>query len=364
MTTTLPKEVMEFKDFPFPAGEESFVSHQKVLQYLKDYAKHFNLSDHIKFHHKVKSVTPVKGNSGEKWHVIVEDMVTKTHKDYIFDAVMIGSGHYSTPNIPELPGIELFKGTAIHSHQFRKRDGYEGKDVVIWGASSSGLDIALELCRVAKSVTISHRPMPKIHSELPKNVKEAENLVSATEDGFEFADGTTCKADALLFCTGYRYTFPYLSKECGIQVDDNRITPLYMHLINIEHPTMCFLGVPVLMLPFIMSDYQVQFFLKSLDGSISLPTKEEMLMSSEKDFQRRLRLNMPNRHAHRLDWLQWEYYDDLATYGKLEKLNPIIRKIYEHLRVARRDEVMHYKSYQYKIQGDGNFTVIKNTCCY
>lgn len=46
--TNLPKEVMQFPDFPFPEKEESFVHHADVLNYLEDYAMHYNLHQYIK----------------------------------------------------------------------------------------------------------------------------------------------------------------------------------------------------------------------------------------------------------------------------------------------------------------------------
>lgn len=58
---------------------------------------------------------------------------------------------------------------------------------------------------------------------------------------------------------GYEYSFPFLSDECGIIVDDNYVQPLYKHLINIEHPTMAIVGLPFYVCAFIMFDLQVIF---------------------------------------------------------------------------------------------------------
>ena len=46
--TNLPKEVMAFPDFPFPAVPESFLSHQAVLQYMCVYAQRHGLYPHIR----------------------------------------------------------------------------------------------------------------------------------------------------------------------------------------------------------------------------------------------------------------------------------------------------------------------------
>ena len=53
LRTNLPKEVMAFPDFPFPASPESFLHHTKVLGYLQAYAEHFQLEKFIRFNTKV-----------------------------------------------------------------------------------------------------------------------------------------------------------------------------------------------------------------------------------------------------------------------------------------------------------------------
>lgn len=63
---------------------------------------------------------------------------------------------------------------------------------------------------------------------------------------------------------GYLYSFPFLSIDCGITVDDNYIYPLFMHCINIKYPTMCFIGLPGLQQPPQLSHLQVTFILPYL----------------------------------------------------------------------------------------------------
>lgn len=43
---------------------------------------------------------------------------------------------------------------------------------------------------------------------------------------------------------GYNFSYPFLSVDTGINVDENCIKPLYKQIFNIEHPTMIFIGVP------------------------------------------------------------------------------------------------------------------------
>lgn len=56
---------------------------------------------------------------------------------------------------------------------------------------------------------------------------------------------------------GYKYNYPFLSPECGILVENNHVKPLFKHILNIEHPSMYFIGIPTNTAGFYMFDLQV-----------------------------------------------------------------------------------------------------------
>jgi hypothetical protein len=59
---------------------------------------------------------------------------------------------------------------------------------------------------------------------------------------------------------GYNHSYPFLSPECGINVVDGRyVEPLYLHIININHPTMAFVGIPFRTFLFPLFNQQVSF---------------------------------------------------------------------------------------------------------
>lgn len=57
--------------------------------------------------------------------------------------------------------------------------------------------------------------------------------------------------------SGYLFDFPFLTEKCKVVVDGNRVMPLYKHLIHMEFPTLCFIGLPFTVLPFPMFHFQV-----------------------------------------------------------------------------------------------------------
>ena len=61
--TNLPKEIMLFPDFPFPAHLPSFPYHYDVYDYLKNYSRHFKLNRFIQFGTLVERIVPIPINS-------------------------------------------------------------------------------------------------------------------------------------------------------------------------------------------------------------------------------------------------------------------------------------------------------------
>lgn len=55
-------------------------------------------------------------------------------------------------------------------------------------------------------------------------------------------DNSDFRFDRLL---GYEFTYPFFTEEVGIQYNGNNVRPLYKQILNIEHPTMAFIGVPL-----------------------------------------------------------------------------------------------------------------------
>ena len=54
-----------------------------------------------------------------------------------FDNVVVATGHFSVPFIPEYEGMNSFPGRIMHSHDFRDAEEFRGKDVIVLGSSYS-----------------------------------------------------------------------------------------------------------------------------------------------------------------------------------------------------------------------------------
>ncbi|XP_062353695.1 dimethylaniline monooxygenase [N-oxide-forming] 4-like [Cinclus cinclus] len=157
--TNTSKEMSCFSDFPFPQDFPSYLPHGLILEYLRMYARHFDLLRHVRFQTTVLSVRkcPDFTTSGQ-WEVVTE--AGGVRESHVFDAVLVCTGHYQEPYLPlaSFPGIESrFKGQRLHSREYRDVQAFRGKRVLVVGIGNTGGDLSVELSRVAAKVFLSTR---------------------------------------------------------------------------------------------------------------------------------------------------------------------------------------------------------------
>ena len=92
----------------------------------------------------------------------------------IFARVVVASGPYNDPAIPDVPGLDGFSGDCgvIHAFDYDDPDRYRGKHVLVAGGNISSLEIASDLAMLgAASVTTAMRRqryvMPKLIAGVP-----------------------------------------------------------------------------------------------------------------------------------------------------------------------------------------------------
>ncbi|CAH1395221.1 unnamed protein product [Nezara viridula] len=353
--TNLPKEAMRFPDFDYPDDGTSYLPSEKILQYLVDYADHFNLHPAIKIKHQVKRVAPV----GKGWSVTVEDLTTNKEDVSYFDAVMVCSGPNNVPVYPLIEGIAKFSGKQIHSRDYRRAETYTGKRVLIVGLGPSGLDITYQLAKTAKQVILSHNKTKTPDMEFPQDVILKPKVASLFDKTVTFADGTTEEVDVVIYCTGYTYNFPFLTEDCGIIVDQY-VGPLYKHLINIERPTMCIVGLPKYCPHQYMVDYQVRAYLNILLGESKIPSKEEMVADLESDIALRSSEGQRKKDYHKLSKVRTQQYmDDLAKLGNLDQVEPVMFKLFHDAFFRAIKDFKGFRNYVYKIIDNENYEIHK-----
>ncbi|MFA5938379.1 MAG: NAD(P)-binding domain-containing protein [Sinimarinibacterium sp.] len=137
----------EFAEFPMAADMPDYPAHWRLLPYLRDYARHFDLYRHYRFNTEVRSAER-RADGG--WRLTLGD---GTQQD--FTHLVSAVGTFSTPYRPQIPGS--FTGTLLHSGEYKDPEIFRGKRVLIVGAGNSACDIAVDAVHHATSVDWSVR---------------------------------------------------------------------------------------------------------------------------------------------------------------------------------------------------------------
>lgn len=115
----------------FDASVPTYPSKRQVVDYLEGYEK--DLDIHPVFN---EEVTGIK-REGDQW-------VTTTNRTiYHSRFVVVATGMNNEPVIPRWEGIDSFKGTVIHSSQYKNGKAFSGKQVLVIGFGNSACEQAI-----------------------------------------------------------------------------------------------------------------------------------------------------------------------------------------------------------------------------
>ncbi|WP_121964206.1 NAD(P)-binding domain-containing protein [Myroides sp. N17-2] len=273
-----PKECLEFADYTFmdhfKQPISSYPPREVLFDYIEGRIKQSKAREFIKFNTVARWVDYIEDK--KQFRVIFDDLVKNETFEEFFDYLVIGTGHFSTPNMPYFKGIDSFPGTVLHAHDFRGADQFKDKDILLIGSSYSAEDIGVQCFKHgSKSVTISYRTMP-IGAKWPKGIEEKPIVTHFKENVAYFKDGTHKEFDAVVLCTGYQHKFPFLPDNLRLKTKNNLYPDnLYKGVVFNENERLLFLGMQDQYYTFNMFDTQAWFARDYMLGRIALPTKEE-----------------------------------------------------------------------------------------
>jgi trimethylamine monooxygenase len=278
-----PKEGLEFADYSFDEhfGRPipSYPPRAVLFDYIEGRVKKAGVRKWIRFSTAVRQVTYDADSA--LFTVTVNDLVKGHTYSEQFDYVVMASGHFSTPNVPEFEGFATFNGRVLHAHDFRDAREFAGKDVLLIGTSYSAEDIGSQLWKYGcKSITISYRSKP-MGLNWPDNWEEHPLLERVDGDTAYFKDGSSKVVDAIILCTGYVHHFPFLGDDLRLE-SNNRLWPLglYNGVVWEKNPQLFYLGMQDQWYTFNMFDTQAWFARDVMLGRIKLPTQEAMQADS------------------------------------------------------------------------------------
>ncbi|MGH2853728.1 MAG: flavin-containing monooxygenase [Solirubrobacteraceae bacterium] len=282
-----------------------------------------------------------------------------------YDALLVANGHHWNPRWPEPPIPGSFDGEQIHAHDYKEPGQLAGRRVVVVGMGNSAMDIAVDASYHALSTTLVARrgvhvvpkyilgrpldagvrpsrvpfawllrgmqlvtrltvgPMDRYGLPLPDHrLGQAHPTVSSrildrlahgaiavrpeiaelAGARVRYADGTEEEADLIVYCTGYKITFPFLDERL-VSAPENRLV-LYKRLFSPGRPGLYFIGF-VQPWGAIMPIAEVQSRLAAghLTGEYALPSPSQM----QRDMQAMLRRQARRYHASKRHTIQVDF---------------------------------------------------------
>jgi dimethylaniline monooxygenase (N-oxide forming) len=354
------RDRMQYPDFPMPRSYPDFPHHSQIAAYFEAYVDHFGFRDAITFETEVERAELTSSGS---FRVLVRGPQGREERAY--DALLVANGHHWDPALPEPPFPGRFDGTALHAHHYRTKEIFRGKRVVVVGMGNSAMDIAVEASELAERTFLAARrgvhvipkymfgrPLDQIFTSplvpwpvrqlagellhrlmvgkmedygLPRpdhRLGEAHptisgrildrlvhgaitpkpNVAELLGDRVRFADGSIEAADVIVYCTGYRVTFPFFDPSF-VSAKDNDL-PLFLRVFHPAHAELMFVGLlqPLgAVMP--LADAQSRWIASYLRGDYALPPAAEMRRAIDEERRRMFaRYVSSKRHTMQVDF--------------------------------------------------------------
>ncbi|KAL6344919.1 hypothetical protein AAG906_006679 [Vitis piasezkii] len=133
----LPKQFCELPLYRFPEDFPKYPTKQQFISYMESYASHFSI--HPRFKQQVQRA--YFDPSCKLWKVQTQDF------EYISRWLIVATGENAEPLIPEILGLERFRGRVVHTSVYKSGSDFRNQRVLVVGCGNSGMEVSLDLCR-------------------------------------------------------------------------------------------------------------------------------------------------------------------------------------------------------------------------
>lgn len=363
MNTSCPR--MAYSDFPAPAYYRDYPMHWQVHEYFERYVDHFGIRETITHNTRVEHVS--RNEDGTFAVEISGEGAGEGSETRHYDAVLVANGHHWNPRLPDPPFPGSFDGTELHSHYYRDAELFAGKRALIVGVGNSGMDIACAASYSAERTVVSARRgvhvirkhlfgrpvdqmtaparlpwsvrqkafelirrlsgdptkhgMPKpdhkvghahptLSDEFPDRLADGAitikpNIRELRGDRVLFEDGTEEAIDVIVYCTGYKVSFPFFDE--GFVSAPRNDLPLFRRTFHPDVPGLYFIGLaqPLgAIMP--LAERQATWTAELLAGRYRLPAGSEMRADMEAERRAHAkRFYESDRHTMEVDFDDW-----------------------------------------------------------
>ncbi|KAI5460556.1 hypothetical protein BGZ63DRAFT_445171 [Mariannaea sp. PMI_226] len=351
---------------PWPEGTEDITGHDNLEHYLQDLSSEHGVNDVTVFNTRVEHAQ--KSDDGNHWHLRTATLLKGpgfprfVERTWQFDAVVVASGHYNLPRVPDTPGLAEWKAKygdrIIHTKEYRHPEAYRDKTVLVIGGGASAMDVCRESTGVARRVIQSTRggdfDLPaSLLPETVEHVGPVAKFVLDSEDSFSAADTpigghialedghVLREVDYVVLATGYLTSYPFLPQyhsdtlhidevtpDVLVTSDGNMVHQLHKDIFYIEDPSLAFIGVPYYSATFSLFDFQAQVLARVYSGKVKLPARE----LQRQEYEKRVAKTGRGREFHSLarDGLEPAYVKELVDWANSSLVDKSLEPLKGH----------------------------------
>ncbi|KAJ0245096.1 indole-3-pyruvate monooxygenase YUCCA7 [Hirschfeldia incana] len=140
----LPKQFCQLPNYPFPEDYPEYPTKFQFIQYLEEYATHFDINP--KYNETVQSAK--YDETFGLWRVKTiskSGQLGSCEFEYICRWLVVATGENAEKVVPDFEGLEDFGGDVLHAGDYKSGGRYQGKNVLVVGCGNSGMEVSLDL---------------------------------------------------------------------------------------------------------------------------------------------------------------------------------------------------------------------------
>jgi Flavin-binding monooxygenase-like len=359
------RERMEYSDYPMPKSYPDFPHHTHIVEYFDNYVDHFGFRDRITFETGVQHAAR---DADGGWTVSLDTRRTARYDALLVANGHHWDPRWPEPPFPgHFDGVQLHAHNYLENTDFRDRNvlvvgiGNSAMDIAVESsfvarktflssrrgayilpkylfgrpldqigvnALTPRLPFAFRRAIVSTMYRVGvgkvqdyglpepdHRigeAHPTISADFLNRIAHGElewkpNVTALEGDGVRFEDGSLESIDVIVWCTGYKVTFPFFD-EALVSAPDNDL-PLFRRVFKPGIDSLCFVGLlqPLgAIMP--LAEAQGRWIAAYLRGEYHLPPPAEMEADIRRERERMFKRYVASkRHTMQVDFDNYLY---------------------------------------------------------
>jgi cation diffusion facilitator CzcD-associated flavoprotein CzcO len=162
----VPSHLYSFSFAPNPRWSRTYSRQPEILRYLRRCADDFGVRPHVRLGCDVAEAR--WDEAAGRWRLETSDGTVTAR------VLVSATGALAEPKLPDIPGIERFRGPAFHSAQWDHSFDCAGKRVAVVGTGASAIQIVPAIAREVADLEVYQRTPPWVlpHTGRPVSALE------------------------------------------------------------------------------------------------------------------------------------------------------------------------------------------------